>query len=382
MFIGFDESYFEYYDKVANQKICPNELYVAVTRSSERLTLIHDAKKGYLPFLNTKLLSKYTNFQHKQTKENPMRKIIQSNNDTYTVSDLVSYLPFSIENLCMKYLEVKVLREPETKLDVPNIIKLESNMGGNKVDIHESVSDITGVAIPAHFEYKRMGRSSLFSKNLVERNIHRIENCNYESKTKIAMITKLKKFSKTLKDFHKTHIENMDIHKLSVNDLLKISLYYSAQQNKTDYKLKQITSFDWLTTSILEEGTSRLNDVVKGKNLLFEESMEQKYETFDIIGEIDCLDIDNKIVYEFKCTNDLTSCHIIQLALYAYLHNNTDYKYILFNIFTNEIKELCISKENLQKIVKILIEHKMAGELIKTDDQFLKEFSNMSEILN
>jgi hypothetical protein len=377
LFIGFDESYFEYYDKIADKKVCPNELYVAVTRASERLTLIHDSKKNYLPFLCVNKLSKYTNFQHKQTKENPIKRNIQSNNDTYTVSELVSYLPFSVENLCMNYLDIKVLREPDSKLNVPNIIKLESNMDGNKIDIYESVSDITGVAIPAHFEYKRLGKSSLFSKNLVERNIRRIENGNYESKTKIAMITKLKKFSKTLKDFHKNNIESIDIHNLTTADLLKISLYYSAQQNKTDYKLKQITSFDWLTTSILEEGTNRLIDVVKGKNLLFEESIEQKYEEIDIIGEIDCLDIENKIVYEFKCTNDLTSVHIIQLALYAYLHNNNNnYKYILFNIFTNETKELIASKENLQKMVKILIEHKISGEIKKSDEDFLKEFSN------
>lgn len=381
LFIGFDESYFEYYDKIADQKICPNELYVAVTRASERLTIIHDAKKNYLPFLNTKVLAKYTNFEYKQTKENPMKRNIQSNNDTYGISDLVSYLPFSIENLCMNYLDVKILIEPATKLDTPNIIKLENMMGESKIDIYESVSDITGVAIPAHFEYKRLGKSSLFSKNLVERNIHRIENANYEPKKKIAMITKLKKFSKTLKEFHKNHIENINIQQLSVNDLLKISLYYSAQQNKTDYKLKQITSFEWLTKTILDEGTNRLNEVVKGKNLLFEESVEGPFFGNTVMGEIDCIDIDDKTVYEFKCTNDLTVSHMIQLGIYMCIcmcvNGYKDYKYRLFNIFTNELREISGSPENLQEMIKILIEHKMTGEIIKTDDEFLKEFSNL-----
>lgn len=387
LFIGFDESYFEYYDKVADQRICPNELYVATTRASERLTLIHDSKKNFLPFLNTKLLNKYTNFQHKQTKENPMRRIIQNNNDTYSVSELTSYLPFSIENLCMNYLNVRTLSEADSKLDTPNIIKLESNIGNNKVDIYESVSDITGVAIPAHFEYKRLGKSSLFSKNLVERNIYRIEHGNYESKTKIAMITKLKKFSKTLKEFHKNHIESIDIHNLSVNDLLKISLYYSAQQNKTDYKLKQITSFDWLTKTILEEGTERLSNVVKGKNLLFEESIEGVFFGNTIIGEMDCIDLDNKIIYEFKCTKDLTTSHMIQLAIYMCIcmtiNGYKDYKYRLFNIFTNELLEISGTPEGLQEMIKILIEHKMTGEIMKSDEEFLKEFAKeFSELLN
>jgi hypothetical protein len=380
LFIGFDESYFEYYDKVTNQKICPNELYVAVTRASEKLTLIHDAKKNYLPFLNYTMVSKYTNFQYKQTKENPIRRNLPNTNDTYTVSDLVSYLPFSIEILCMNYINVKIIREPDSKLDVPSIIKMTNGIGTEKVEIYESVSDITGVAIPAHFEYTKLGKSSLFSKNLIERNIYRIENGNYESKTKIAMITKLKKFSKTLKEFHKTHIENMDIKKLDVSDLLKISLYYSAQQNKTDYKLKQITKFDWLTKDILDVGTERLTDVVKGKNLLFEESIEGNFFGNNIIGEIDCISKDTLQIFEFKCTKDLTLSHMIQLGIYMGICMSSyseykNYKYLLFNIFTNELRELSGTFEDLQEMIKILIEHKIVGEIMKSDDDFLKEFS-------
>ena len=84
----------------------------------------------------------------------------------------------------------------------------------------------------------------------------RIINANntWSDESKLSMITKLKKFSKTLKKFHKEHIEKIDIKNLTVSDLLKISLYYSAQQNKTDYKLKQITCFDWLTQFMLDEG--------------------------------------------------------------------------------------------------------------------------------
>ena len=62
MFFGFDEGYFEYYDTNADKSLCPNELYVAVTRASERLSVIHDQKKNYLPFLNIKKLRTYTNF--------------------------------------------------------------------------------------------------------------------------------------------------------------------------------------------------------------------------------------------------------------------------------------------------------------------------------
>jgi hypothetical protein len=53
-----------------------------------------------------------------------------------------------------------------------------------------------------------------------------------------------------------------------------------------------------------------------------------------------------------------------------------DFKYHLFNIFTNEVREISGSIENLQKMIKILIEHKITGEIMKSDDEFLKEFKN------
>ena len=58
-----------------------------------------------------------------------------------------------------------------------------------------------------------------------------------------------------------------------------------------------------------------------------------------------------------------------------------NYKYLLFNIFTNELREISGNLENLQEMIKILIEHKMTGEIMKTDDEFLKEFSGLNIIV-
>jgi hypothetical protein len=378
IFIGFDESYFEYYDKVSEKTICPNELYVAVTRASESLVLIHDYKKNYLPFLNIDLLKKYTDFTVVQTKD--PRKNNYSVQNNYTVTDLISYLPFSVENLCMNCITVKMLNEPEEKLNIQSVIKIDKKYD-NTDHIYESVSDITGIAIPANFEYKRLGKSSLFSKNLVEKQISIIENGNQKEEIKISMITKLKKFSKTIKDFHTQFIEKIDIKNMNTSDLLKISLYYSAQQNKTDYKLKQITEFDWLTKAILDEGTERLSQKIKGTDLIFEEFVQTMYNDITVMGEIDCIDTANKIVYEFKCTSNLSSGHLIQLAIYHYIHSKifkeTGYRFILFNILTNECREIEVDKEGLESIIKILIEHKISNKIDKTDEQFLLDFGNL-----
>jgi len=66
LIFGFDDSYFKYYKKDNNNNICPNELYVGATRASEHLLLFHHYSMGYLPFLNEKLLKKYTNYENKK----------------------------------------------------------------------------------------------------------------------------------------------------------------------------------------------------------------------------------------------------------------------------------------------------------------------------
>lgn len=67
--LGFDNSYFLYYKKGNDPLVCPNELYVAVTRSSERLIVVHDVKHDFLPFLDVDAIPTKTNFVKKDLKK-------------------------------------------------------------------------------------------------------------------------------------------------------------------------------------------------------------------------------------------------------------------------------------------------------------------------
>ena len=58
---GMDNSYFTYFAKTLDVKICPNTIYVAITRATERLYMIHHFTKDYLPFINVEKLSTYCN---------------------------------------------------------------------------------------------------------------------------------------------------------------------------------------------------------------------------------------------------------------------------------------------------------------------------------
>lgn len=53
--VGFDASYYEFYNRdvaADDQKQMTNQFYVALTRASERLILLHHYTKAYLPFVN------------------------------------------------------------------------------------------------------------------------------------------------------------------------------------------------------------------------------------------------------------------------------------------------------------------------------------------
>jgi len=80
------------------------------------------------------------------------------------------------------------------------------------------------------------------------------------------------------------------------------------------------------------------------KSSIFEKYIERlTYNNIIIKGYIDCIDQD--IIYEFKCTNYITPEHILQLALYSYLINDSNKKYKLYNIYTDECIEIIVSDD-------------------------------------
>ena len=99
LLFGFDNSYFVYYKKGNNPKICANELYVACTRASEYIMLFHHYEHDFLPFLNVNKIDNYTNFQVK------LPLTIKNNNRNENVqtspTDLCNHLPDEIVKECM-----------------------------------------------------------------------------------------------------------------------------------------------------------------------------------------------------------------------------------------------------------------------------------------
>ena len=363
---NFDNSYFEFYKKDANPCICSNELYVATTRGIEHLTLFHHYNNEYLHFIDKLNIQIYCHFEDTEIYLKPNDKSLK-NIDT-SITDIIKYLPQNIIDECFNQLDIITSHTHKiSKINIPLKISNEETT--------ESVSGITGIAIPSMFELKIKNKMSIFEL-LVETDF---EKKVINNGCLIQLDNKLKQ---------KTHnLNDIDIKNVSSQELLYISNCWNTYKNGYLFKIYQITNYEWLEEKNLTECINRLNELNISANSLFEYRLETENEiellNRKLIGFIDCIDKENNIVYEFKCVQKLEKEHYLQLALYMYMYEldkikytkyitnefnkNKDIKYIV----NNNIIKLCNYK--LQIIENIRINKK---KLIDCKNNIVNEKTN------
>ena len=289
---NFDNSYFRFYNKNTNKLHCTNEIYVATTRGIEHLTLFHDYREKYLDFINIENIKIYCDYEEdkKIFSTNYIDKIVQI--DT-SVTEMIKYLPQNIIDKCFDKL--KITTDNNYIINTINIpIKIFNEQ------TCESVSEITGVAIPSMFELKIKNKMSIHEK---------LYNIKYEKKLNL-----IKKYN----------IEDININNITPNELLYISNCWNSYKNGYIFKIYQISDYDWLENNKLDKLVDRLSNLNISNNSEFEYriSIENKKELYNrnLIGYIDCFDKKNNIIYEFKCVKNIEKEHYLQLALYMYIH--------------------------------------------------------------
>lgn len=362
LIIGFDNSYFEYYKKNYNTYQCPNELYVAATRSLEHLSLFHGIGKDWLDFLKTDELEKYCEIILPSyfiklsidfNKRNDIHNLI-------SVTDLLRHIPSEIIDKCWKYIKVETKREKDKQINIPTKIKKY----GSELNLYEEVSEITGTAIPEYFEYLLTNRISIFE------NI--IKECGYEHQI-------IQKYETINNENFKN---NFSIENLNASKILQLANIWNTYKNKFLFKLCQINDYTWLSEENLTLCVERLRTLnINENNLKFETKHNINILNVPIVGYIDCVNNDN--IYEFKCVKELKKEHYLQLALYKYMYemsnpNTKDVKkYYLYNILSDELILLISSHTDVFQIIKILIENKYKKNVEIIDDVFLLNISNI-----
>lgn len=379
---GFDESYFKYHARDKDPNVCPSELYVAVTRSSEILYVIENDAENPLPFikfshnemLTLPQINKHIKFTGKvRLNKNKTTNQSDTNEHTVTVTELVAYL--GQENIGRIYTLMKkiiaTLKKPTIENTVEIPLTIESNIGFTEI-----VSNLNGLVIPAYYE----SRTSITGTSALEDNLKYMYDTSSD-RTREFIDIQLKKIKKQFK--------NNEFGRYLCNGNLFITLTEGIHSN-----LQQIDKYDWLTKPIMDTCCKNLGTNIK-ENPKYEKTIGNKgseqerffrhksdlYGIVNIFGRVDCYDDDT--LWEFKCVTSLQMEHILQLVVYAWIWENsmTDKhgakKYNILNIRTGEKKQIVYKNEIIDEIMNVLFENKFGKKPKITNDEFV---SNCSEI--
>lgn len=305
-----------------NLSECPNELYVALTRATERMSIFHHYQNNYLGFLNLQSLRQTCHVElHKNVGLSHTKGTRMS---TFKVTDLTRHLSLQTLQKAMEYILVKEICSPQETIHVPT----KSLQG----DLFESTSEINGIAIPAFFAYTNTGNLPILPEHL---------RSNFKRKD------------------------------LTPSFLLELSNKYCSERSQYVYKLNQIKEYDWLNDELLSQCNRRLLQLIpEPSRAKFEHEVKTQIGRTTILGAIDCVDEDNTL-WEFKCTTELVFEDYLQLAVYAFLYPATKYK--LANILSGQVYEICTDggREKLHDLVEFLIYQKFNRISGQSDKDFI-----------
>ena len=391
--LGFDNSYFRCYARNLSKEECPNTLYVAATRATERLYVLEsDSFRGDRPL-------DFLQMSHVEMKQQPYVQFRGQHQNIFvddeyeqnknsqlitrhflTPTELIKFIPENViedVSVILDRIFVKDSGEPDD-LEIMSIIE-------TKEGFFEEVSDLNGIAIPCiYYDYLKGG-----SQNTLLELIHRsIENMRSNE-------------HHYLKEIVKGLPDKLD----TVSDYLYLANISIAVQETLYFKLKQIDreEYNWLKEGVIEECKSRLDNIIRPECSQESPKVEETIirsidddahvnidaillEHFDpniryrFTARVDL--ITDSTVWELKCTSKISLDHLLQVVIYAWLWENRvngtyeKKNFRIFNIRTNELLSLNATSEDLNTIILALLKGKYNKQEKKSDEDFISDCHN------
>lgn len=362
---NFDTSYFTYFYRNKDPLVCPEPMYVAATRASEHLILLQNAEEKPLAFLKHSVSQMETDLCDivtvKWLAEPKFPKFMGGRAaatvaaaDGYSTSptDLTAYLKeHAIHLLTILCAELYSEERPPTyKVEIPSKVTFDDGMC-------ECVSDLNGIAIPAIFEAKLCGESTIEQ---------RVRD-KYES-------------MRTTHPFLSEAYRRLGTELRTTSDYLYMTIMFVSFAEEIYNKIRQIKHHDWLTDAMVADCFKVLEHYIQ-KETVFEWPVEHETHAFPeygavlLRGRIDAVDTDT--VFEIKCVDTLLLEHKLQLLAYAYMwkaqyeeeYGPRDFK--LINIRTGEVLVLNADSLLLTEAMSIMLYNKYGGGDVLDDAAFV-----------
>lgn len=393
--VGFDNSYFKYYARNLRRDICPNTLYVACTRALNGLYVLEsDTRREDRPleFLHKSHIEmkQMESIQFRGNHQSLFIKLDESETKQpihTTPTDLIKFIPEETYQQICSILERIFLQEAPVgeKIDIPSIIQTKNGF-------FEEISDLTGIAIPClYYDHLMNAWNDAPSNKTKDSVLYDIIDMNIENITEqkrqflMEIIDKLPETIDSISDY---------LYMANINLAIQESLYFKLNQIDRD-------DYNWISEEVVQSCNQRLRRVVSPDCLLTRPRVEEYIihasseemhvpidafvenilpgERFRLSARVDL--ITESTVWEFKCTSELTTDHMLQLAIYAWIWNTThsvsDTKeFRLFNIKSGELLRLDGSASDLNELMTLLLCSRFSEPIVKTDGEFIADCLN------
>jgi len=365
---GFDDSYSKFYGREDDPNVCPERLYVGVTRAKTQLILLHHYKNGPLPFLKKHVESDslpYVSYQEltRINKEREKERLTEAEKEREKVkekhktspTELVKFLKESNIRLLNVIVHALFTEEEPPKYTVKIPSKIEFAAGN-----HEDVSDINGIAIPAMYETLHRGKSQV----------------EYYVRQEYANICTKNEHLFLREAYH------LIGDKIETNeDFVRLTIMYISLKERIYNKIQQITRHNWITDALVEECFVTLRKHVKPTDTRYERPIEYECPLFPEFGTIvfsGFLDTsDAETILELKCTDSLSLEHMLQLVMYAWMwekvHSDLGPRtFKLVNVRTGQVMLLHPNTQRMEEAVRILLRNKYEKPKEVSDSEFVR----------
>ncbi|OLL25297.1 hypothetical protein NEOLI_003275 [Neolecta irregularis DAH-3] len=342
---SFDKSYHMYYDRRDTYDVT-NAQYVAATRAKKYLTLVHSHEFRYHSFIRPDTLNETAQVISKRVIK-PKPKSAQL--PTYSVTQLTSNIPDSLVTRCFTHIKCLLLNKPTMRprhLYPPSWV-IQPN------GLTESVAEINGTALPALYEYHRTKRCTLLKSVK--------DDLKFDHR-----------FIQIIPSHILARVKIMKPSTLELSDVLLLANVAMYLQSYYLAKLVQIKKYDWVLQKHVGLSLKNYSKHLSPKTR-YEVLTYQTLSNASVRGRIDA--IDGRNLFELKWTEKLMPNHVLQLVAYAALYGKRK-RYLLLNGISGQLVEVLGSKENLKKVLEILLAYKSNAESEVNDEAWLEDLRN------
>jgi hypothetical protein len=304
-------------------RVCPNALYVALTRCKEELTIIQSAST--LPFLGDPYKYADVIVYNDVTFNTTPRGYNRAKQVTKMIS--FNHLDDILKVRSMFYIQRHPLDDGRRWMSLPVV---PQRYCGKK--IHEEVADFNGTAVNIYLD--------------MEDEDHRNRYLATSSCLGADPKTEMYRFMKGV-------------------------VVYSACRDGAWYRYNQISNFNWFSSD-------RFMDIVrfsrewlpkKGK---WEKKCKRKItvggEPYTIVGYADY--VANGRVYELKCTSSITDVHLMQVIMYTWLLGLSSC--VIFNPIINEAWLIEAPRETFRAAARCIVQAYFNNKTTPSDAEFMR----------